>query len=145
MKGLSPFISVIMLIAISIAVAGIFSGWFTNFVKTTSKSIEEQSSTKIICSNAGIALENVRYNTTSGNITGYVRNTDIVALGDIDIEIFLTNATRIFLDKNMALAPGEQDVFVYNLNTREYDFLRVKTNCSNVYSQISSSEVTIVT
>jgi len=136
---------VILIIAISMAVAGIFSGWFTNFVKTTSKSIEEQSSVKITCSNGGIVLENVRYNTTSGNITGYIRNTDIIALGNIDIEIFLLNATRISLDNNMTLAPGEQNVFIYNLNTQEYDFIRVKTNCSNVYSQIRSSEVSLIT
>jgi len=145
MKGISPFISVILIIAVAITVAGIFSGWFVNFVKKTSSSVEEQGSQKITCSNAGIALENVRYNVTSGNITGYVRNTDIVALGDIDIEIFLLNATRIVLDKNMTLAPGEQDAFIYNLNTREYDSIRVRTNCSNVYSQVSSSEVALVT
>ncbi|MBU5688093.1 MAG: hypothetical protein KQA41_01320 [Candidatus Aenigmarchaeota archaeon] len=145
MKGLSAFVSAILIIAVTLAVAGIFSGWFTSFLKTTSKSIEEQSSTKIVCSNAGIALENVRYNQTSGNITGYIRNSEIVALGDIDIEIFLTNATRILLDKNITLSPGEQEGFIYHLNTQEYDFVRVKTNCSNVYSQISSTEITLIT
>lgn len=145
MKGLSAFVSAILIIAVTLAVAGIFSGWFTSFLKTTSKSIEEQSSTKIVCSNAGIALENVRYNQTSGNITGYIRNSEIVALGDIDIEIFLTNATRILLDKNITLSPGEQEGFIYHLNTQEYDFVRVKTNCSNIYSQISSTEITLIT
>jgi len=145
MKGLSAFVSVILIIAVTLAVAGIFSGWFTNFVKTTSKSIEDQSHSKITCSNAGIALENVRYNQTSGNITGYVRNTDIVALGDIDIEIFLTNATRIVLNNNVTLAPGEQDAFIYHLNAENYDFVRARTNCSNVYSQISSTEISIIT
>jgi flagellin-like protein len=145
MKGLSPLISAILLIAISLAVAGIFSGWFTNFVKTTSKSIEDQGSTKITCANAGIVLENVRYNSTSGNLIGYIRNTDIVALGDIDIEIFLTNATRILLDKNITLSPGEQNSFIYKLDTTDYDFIRARTNCSNVYSQVSSSEVSIIT
>ncbi|MEM5776831.1 MAG: hypothetical protein QXJ06_00085 [Candidatus Aenigmatarchaeota archaeon] len=145
MKGLSTFVSVILVIAVTLAVAGIFSGWYTNFIKTTSKSIEEQSSIKIVCSNGGIALENVRYNQTSGNISGYIRNTDIIALGNIDIDIFLTNATRIFIDQNISLAPGEQEVFIYHLDTSSYDLIRVKTNCSNVYSQISSSEVSIVT
>ncbi|MEM5801152.1 MAG: hypothetical protein QW350_02395 [Candidatus Aenigmatarchaeota archaeon] len=145
MKGLSAFVSAILIIAVTLAVAGIFSGWYTGFLKTTSKSIEEQSSTKIVCSNAGIALENVRYNQTSGNITGYIRNSEIVALGDIDIEIFLTNATRILLDKNITLSPGEQEGFIYHLDTQEYDFVRVKTNCSNVYSQIGSTEITLIT
>lgn len=145
MKGLSAFVSLILIIAVTLVVAGIFSGWFIGFLKTTSKSIEDQSSTKITCSNAGISLENVKYNQTSGNITGYIRNSDIVALGNIDIEIFLTNTTRVFLDKNISLAPGEQEGFIYYLNTQEYDFIRVKTNCSNVYSQVSSSEITIIT
>ncbi|MCS7135119.1 MAG: hypothetical protein N3E38_02370 [Candidatus Aenigmarchaeota archaeon] len=145
MKGISTFLSVILIIASTLAVAGIFSVWYNTFIKATMKSVEEQSATKIVCSNAGISVENVQYNQTSGNIKGYVRNTDIVALGDVDIEIFLLNATRILLDANMTLLPGEQKSFIYNLSTREYEFIRVRTNCSNVHSQVSSNEVAIIT
>jgi len=145
MRGLSAFVSAILIIAITLAVAGVFSGWFTGFVKRTSESIEEQSSAKIVCSNGGISLENVRYNQTSGNITGYIRNTEIIGLGNIDVEIFLANTTKILLDSNITLAPGEQEGFIYHLNTQEYDFIRVKTNCSNVYSQISAAEVSLIT
>ncbi len=145
MKGISSFVSIILIIAIAVTVASLFSIWFVNFVKNMSTSVEERSSQKITCTNAGIALENVKYNTTSGNITGYIRNTDIIALGDIDVEIFLTNTTRIVLDNNMTLAPGEQDAFIYHLATTEYDLIRVRTNCSNVHSQVSSSQVAIIT
>lgn len=145
MKGISTFLSVILIIASTLAVAGIFSVWYNTFIKTTMKSVEEQSATKIVCSNAGVSVENVQYNQTSGNIKGYVRNTDIVALGDVDIEIFLLNATRILLDANMTLLPGEQKSFIYNLSTTEYELIRVRTNCSNVHSQVSSNEIAILT
>lgn len=144
MKGISPFISVVLLIAITISIGAIFSRWFTSFISKSSSEIEEQSKTKIVCSNGGIALSRIIYNQTSGNIYGYVRNTDIISLGDIDIEIFLKNATRIFLNENITLMPGEQNSFVYNLNTNNYDYIRVKTNCSNVNDYWTSEQILVV-
>ncbi|MFH8080585.1 MAG: hypothetical protein QXO84_01765 [Candidatus Aenigmatarchaeota archaeon] len=145
MKGISAFLSAILVIAATLAIAGIFSVWYNNFIKGVMKNVEEQSSKKVICSNAGIALENVKYNQTNGMIIGYIRNSDLVTLGDIDVEIFLLNASKIVLDENMTLQPGEMEVFSFNLSTSSYDFIRVKTNCSNVYSQVTSSEIDIVT
>ncbi|MCX8179068.1 MAG: hypothetical protein N3D75_04555 [Candidatus Aenigmarchaeota archaeon] len=144
MKGISPFISVVLIIAITISIGAIFSRWFTSFIKTSSSEIEEQGRVKIICSNGGIALSRIIYNKTSGNIYGYVRNTDIISLGDIDIEIFLKNATRIFLNENITLIPGEQNSFIYNLNTNNYDYVRVKTNCSNVNDYWTSEQILVV-
>lgn len=144
MKGISPFISVVLLIAITISIGAIFSRWFTNFIKTSSNEIESQSKTKIICSNGGITLSRIIYNQTSGYIYGYVRNSDIIPLGDIDIEIFLKNATRILLNENITLMPGEQNSFMYNLNTNNYDYIRVKTNCSNVNDYWNSEQIFVV-
>ncbi|MBU5689555.1 MAG: hypothetical protein QXM68_01510 [Candidatus Aenigmatarchaeota archaeon] len=144
MKGISAFVSIVLIIALTISVGAIFSRWFTSYIRTTSQDIEDQSKTKITCSNAGIALSRVTYNQTSGYIYGYIRNTDLVSLGDIDVEIFLKNATRIFADINLSLTPGEQNSFSYNLNTANYDYIRVKTNCSNVYDYLMSEQILTV-
>jgi FlaG/FlaF family flagellin (archaellin) len=144
MKGISGFVGIALIIAITLAVAAIYSGWFTSFVRTIINEIKGQSEEKILCSNGGIALDDLKYNQSSGIISGSIKNTDIISLGDIDIEIFLTNATRIFLNLNKTLDPGEKDSFSYNLSTSAYDSIRVKTNCSNVDDEISSNYVSIV-
>lgn len=144
MKGISGFVAIALIIAITLAVSAIYSGWFTNFVKSITSEIKGQSEQKILCSNGGIALDDLKYNSSSGVISGTIQNIDIIPLGDIDIEIFLTNATRVFLNLNKTLEPGEKDIFSQNISTTTYDKIRVKTNCSNVYDEVSSNYVSVI-
>src|SRR3989338_7814870 len=118
MKGISPFIASVLLIAFTLAVAGIYSGWIVSFTKKTSTTVTDTSNTRVTCSYGGIALSNLKYNTTAsnGNITGTIENTDVVGLGDVDIEIFFTNSTRFFADLNKSLGPGEKDTFNIRIN-----------------------------
>lgn len=143
-KGISPFIASVLLIAFAITVAGIYSGWITSFTKTTTETVKEHSEKRVTCSYGGIALDDVKYNRTSRNLSGTVENTDIIALGNIDFEIFYTDASRGKLDLNMTLEPGEKNTFNQNvpkMNITDYTEIRVLTNCSNVYDEVSSSDI----
>lgn len=46
MKGVSPLVASVLLIAFTIAVAGLYSGWITSFTKKTNEEVEEQSGKK---------------------------------------------------------------------------------------------------
>jgi flagellin-like protein len=145
MKGISPVIASVLLIAFTIAVATLYSGWITSFTKTTTEEVQEKSEKRVTCSYGGIAIDDVKYNKTTGNLTAIIENTDIIDLGNIDIEIFYANATKQKLDLNMTLEPGERNVLnvkVIDMNTTTYDKIRVITNCSNVNDEISSGYVT---
>jgi flagellin-like protein len=148
MKGVSPLVASVLLIAFAIAVAGLYSGWITSFTKTTTEEVQEQSEKRVTCSYGGIALDDVKYNRTTGNMSGTVENTDLISLGNIDFEIFYANASRGKLDLNMILEPGEKNTFnrqLLDMNiTNNYNKIRVITNCSNVYDEISSSDVSNV-
>ena len=43
MKGVSPLVASVLLIAFAIAVAGLYSGWITSFTKVTTEEVQEQS------------------------------------------------------------------------------------------------------
>ncbi len=146
-KGISPLIASVLLIAFTLAIAGIYSGWINSLIKSTTTEVQQSSETRVTCSYGGIALSNLKYNTTAsnGNITGTIENTDIIALGNIDIEIFFTNATRYVSELNRTLQSGEKDTFKIFINTTTYDKIRVRTNCSNVFDELTSSYVTQVT
>ena len=144
MKGLSPFIATVLLVAFAIAVAAIFGGWMSSFTKETTEEVGERSEKRVTCSYGGIALEDLEYNKTIANFTGKVENTDIIPLGNIDFEIFYDDDTRGKLDLNMTLEPGEKNTFNQNvtkMNTTTYNKIRVITNCSNVYDEATSSDV----
>jgi flagellin-like protein len=146
-KGASPFIASVVLIALAVTVAGVFSAWLTSFTKETAEEVEKHSEKRVTCSYGGIALEDLKYNKTIGNFSGKVENIDIIPLGNIDIEIFYEDDTREKLDLNMILEPGEKDIFnneVTKMNTTVYEKIRVITNCSNVYDEASSTDVSEV-
>ena len=144
MKGITPLIASVLLIAFTIAVAALYSGWITSFTKKTTEEVKEHSEKRVTCTYGGIAIDDLKYNKTTGNLSGTIENTDIITLGDIDFEIFYTNATRQELDLNMTLGPGERNAFnsyVISMNSSSYDKIRVITNCSNVNDEVSSSDV----
>jgi len=143
-KGISPFIATILLIAFAISVAAIFGGWLSSFMSETTEEIQEHSEKRVTCSYGGVALEGLEYNKTTGNFSGNVENTDIIVLGNIDFEIFYTDASRTKLDLNMTLESGEMNIFnqdVTKMNTTGYNKIRVITNCSNVYDEATSGDV----
>ena len=142
-KGISPLIASVLLIALVIGVAGIYSGWFTNFIKTITSMIGKHEEIRIKCTYGSISLSNLIYNTTSSNLTGEIDNTDIIPLGNIDLEIFYNNATKEDKDLNMILNPGEKDVFNIAISPN-YQKVRVVTNCSDVSDELSSNYISQV-
>ena len=144
MKGVSAFVALVLIIVTTLTVAALFSGWFTTFIKSITGTVGEQSTTKIVCSNGGISLSDLEYNQTSGYITGIIQNTEIIDLGDVDVEIFFSNATKLLLDLNLTITPGSQEIFSTNISTSNYERVRVKTNCSNVYDDVDSTYISVI-
>ena len=150
-KGVSPFIASVLLIAFAVAVAGIYGGWFQSFINTITGTVEEKEEKRVECIYGGIALDDVEYDNTSGKgyLTGTIENTDIIPLGNIDLEIFYDNTTREKKDLDMELSPGERNTFnetlgcsdKYNCN---YDKVRVFSNCSNVDDTITQTDITMI-
>jgi flagellin-like protein len=139
-KGISPIIASVLLIALVIATAGIYSGWFTNFIKTITSTIGPTEEKRITCTYGGISLSHLEFNTSYHNLTGEIDNTDIIILGNIDLEIFYDNATREEKDLNKVLEPGEKDVFNVLIDAN-YQKVRVITNCSNVYDEVTEGYI----
>jgi len=144
-KGISPFIASVLLIAFAITIAGIYRAWIVGFTKEATEEVGKHSEKKITCSYGGIALYDLTFNTTSGNLTGKIENTNLIPLGNISLEVFYSNATREEKSLNMILEPGERNVFNVKLGCDKtnpnYEKIRVVTNCSNVYDEVSSSDI----
>lgn len=144
MKGISPLIASVLLIAFTIAVAGILSGWFTSFTKTATETVGGEATERLACSYGGIAILNLKYGTTTYNISGNIENTGDIDLGDIDIQIIYTNGSDLKHDTNYELSPREIKIFNLSAGTtnlNDIDAIRVKTNCSQVYDTATSSDI----
>ena len=95
-KGISPLIAGVLLIAFTLAVAAIISGWLTSLTKTTTEKTEKGVSTQVECSKAVIEIEKV----TSSDVI--IHNSGSVSLtGNFTVECNTTVSTtsRIVLEK----------------------------------------------
>ena len=78
MKGVSPLIASVLLIAFTVSVSMIIMGWFSSFTKTTTSNISSSAAEAIGCNNAGVSIEFIYITNTSASMI--VKNTGYVAL-----------------------------------------------------------------
>jgi len=92
MKGISTLVTTVMVLAVAIAVVGIFSGWAPNLVEDVIDSTENQTTSQVSCNQASLEIESARYNhddTTDSNWTAVaVRNSSQEELGDVRVEVW---------------------------------------------------------
>lgn len=155
MKGISPLIATVLLIAFTIAVGGLISIWLTGFTQTQTQAVGSQASNSIICSNGGIALSSMSY--CNSYLTGKLTNIGTISLGNLSFTITFTNATvtqKIYLllqgsavngtsncCSNLTLLPSELTTFNITIGGSNYDTIRAVSNCSGVVASIDSSTV----
>lgn len=75
MKGISPLISSVLLIAMTVAIASIIFGWMSTFTKETVASVGNKSEEALDCQSASISIDAVYINNTTKTASVIVRNT----------------------------------------------------------------------
>ena len=66
MKGISPLLASILLIAITVAIASLASGWFTSTIRASTTATTNRTNTALDCSGASIAIDNLFITGTTG-------------------------------------------------------------------------------
>lgn len=86
LKGISPLVAVIMLIAFTMVVAGILASWASQFATTQRQQIQ-------ICSKAELFMQKGIYNNASQNLELYVWNSGTVPLSGFTVLLTHQNGT----------------------------------------------------
>lgn len=94
MKGVSQVLTSAIILAVGVAVAGVYSTWAPDFAGDITGQTADQTNSNIKCSNAGLSIETVRYD-LSGNFTEVgLRNSGTIDLNQ-GVEVVLYNQSRI--------------------------------------------------
>jgi flagellin-like protein len=131
LKGISPLVATVLLIAITMTLAGIVAFWGSSFVRTSLPS-ENQTQTLQACTGGSIKLISSSYNSTTGIFSMTIYN-------DGPQRLTLTNITFIYADRteakeiNAEISPAQ--VFVKSVDNvaSGYNSFIISTNCPNVY------------
>lgn len=76
MKGISPLLASVLLIAITVAIATLIMGWMSTVARTTQIKVENKTSQAVDCSSASISIDDVYITAGSaGSANIIVRNT----------------------------------------------------------------------
>ena len=82
MKGLSPLVATVLLIAISLTIIAIIMGWVTDLIRDQTGTIGNRTGEAVDCTAADIHIEDVYLNMVTNVSRVHVRNS-----GQIDLEI----------------------------------------------------------
>ena len=93
MKGISPLIAAVLLIAFTVAIATMVMGWFSTLTRETTATVSNKTTEAVSCSNAQISIEEV-YVTAGSLATGsarvVVKNTGFTTLGISGLQVYNT-------------------------------------------------------
>ena len=103
-KGISPLISVILLIAFTMVVAGILAAWATQFVRV-------RQSEFVKCSDAGVLIQSSYYESASSKLFTNVFNNGKVSMEGFSMIITLDNGTVISQGSNVTISAGSVQTF----------------------------------
>lgn len=148
MKGISPLVATVLLIGITVGIAGIIGYWISSFTQTSTKITAAQGELQILCSNAAVDLSSLKY--CNNNISGIIKNNGRITIGNITLQVVFSNASQISLALNdssgiyLALRPGQLASFNQSIgatSSGQYSNIYLYTNCSGVVDTAVSTDV----
>lgn len=131
LKCISPLVAEVLLIGFTVAIASIVILWATSFTRTTTSTIGSQANIQTYCMNSGIDFYGtITYNSTSKSISGYVKNTGNVPLGNISFQVIYPTSSLNFPNQISELLPQNIQYFSLSPVDPGFSILTVYTNCT---------------
>ncbi len=130
-NGISPMIATVLLIAFTVAVAGIVGLWITTLTSTQTETTGSAAEKQVLCARSIITIDEVtsKFNTTSGGDSFNV--TVVYSYGTEDLYYFnitlIDNIRNSFtatpvnvtnFNKTNPFRPGDSNVFNINIDDR---------------------------
>ncbi|MEM5868696.1 MAG: archaellin/type IV pilin N-terminal domain-containing protein [Candidatus Aenigmatarchaeota archaeon] len=145
MKGLSPLIASVLLIAFTVSVAMIIMTWFSSFARGTTESIGATGETAVGCSSAGINIEHVYISGTNGVIV--VRNIGFVPLNVTGMIVNTTGSTCTTASPTTVDVGETKALSLTNCNPpgmggvtcSAFSRAIVSTNCAGIGDEVTST------
>lgn len=127
MKGISPLVATVLLIAITMTIAGMLAYWASSFVATRIDEVEEAE-----CIRAFFTIYSCTYNNTANELNFILKNDRYVELKNLTAYVLYPNATVSNYTLNGTLPPLV--LISYNVSgvSEDYSSIVVRTHCANV-------------
>ena len=144
MRGISPLIATVLLIAFTMAIAGIMATWATSFVQT--KITETKNQSQAICAGANMRVSNAVLNSTTKKGTVIVENLGTATLTDFKGYVFYADATKNHDARlsNSTIKLYAGDTFTFTWEADYSNPTQLKITASNCPTTAQTVSVTVV-
>jgi flagellin-like protein len=89
MKGISPLIAAVMLMAFTVAIATLIMGWYSSTARSTTSSITNHTTAAVGCADARLSIQEVFIKANeSAYVTVVIQNTGFGPINIEDVQIF---------------------------------------------------------
>jgi flagellin-like protein len=150
MRGLSPIISVVLLIGLTVAVGAVISIWLLSFTRETSTDVSGKAEKQVNCAYGGIALSKLTF--CSNYLWGRIENTGQINLENITLQIIKDSTTsklelceigtevKNCTSANLSLPVNELRIFNISFSSKPNEVI-VITNCEGVKDRVKEVDI----
>ena len=135
MKGISPLVAAVLLIAVTMTIAGMLAYWASSFVRMQTAAFENQSVTGV-CNYADFRIYQCTYNSTTSKVNIILENLRSVQLTDIKLNVFYLNGSVSVVNLNESLDSGMVQAY-YVTGIANFTKVLVKTQCPELSKESS--------
>ncbi len=148
MKGISPLIAAVLLIAFTVAIATLISGWFTGFAQKTTGAITNKTNLAVDCSSAGINIKEVFVKSgATGTVRAFVENNGFLdGLSISGAVVYNSTGQAVVADAlpTSGLNRGQSVVLTFSSVAisscpANFDRVVVSTDCGGISSTFSGT------
>lgn len=136
-KGISPLVAAVLLIAVTMTLAGILAYWASSFVRVRTEEWERRLPAGE-CSFANFKIHNCKYNSTLDKITLVLDNIEDV---ELDTTLFVIYDNGTITNQTLGTLPERmiKSFTVSDIQTN-FESITIKTNCPDVSASVSATE-----
>ncbi len=89
MRGISPLIAAVMLMAFTVAIATLIMGWYSSTARSTTSSITNHTTTAVGCADARLSIKEVFVESSNNaTVTVVIQNTGFGPIDIQDVQVF---------------------------------------------------------
>lgn len=132
-KGISPIIASVLLLAVTLSIMGIFSGWAPQLVQSVTEDTSNSTNQRLNCNDAGLGFESASF--SGSNLDVAIRNTGTYDLGNVIIAAYYSNDSLAAQDTGNTVNGGQLTSISMSVSSKPGYLEAYSQECGSVTAQ----------
>jgi flagellin-like protein len=137
LKGISPLVAAVLLIAITMTIAGGVAYWVTQFVQKSGDTFQSNATSFTDCGLANVAVRSCVYDVNNTRMTIIVDNIGRIDLSGLAAQVIYSNGSISSYTLNGSIPTNRLQSYILSSVSSDYTSVAIKTSCPAVSAETS--------